>query len=462
MAVAILQARMSSSRLPGKVMKPLAGRPMVERQLERLRRCKTLSRLVVATSDDPSDDALASFLADIGVEVHRGPLADVLGRYVGAIEALGISGQVVRLTADCPLADPGVIDDCVRLQASLGVDYCSNGRNRTYPRGLDVEVFDAQDLLTAGRQATDPYDREHVTPFLYRPGALHPGRAGSRPRRARCAGPSTRPRTTPSSRRSMRRSTPPSRTSRPTTSRPCPSPISNLTPRSLPMTGTPADPKSAWAGDFSRVRSATSPRTRRCGRGPSCGAASPRPSGATRRDHPGGGCNLGLNLRVMPRLLGAGLAIEPNATARARVLADGILPAERLYEGFGDKIPLADGAVEMAFTTGVLIHVDPSRLAATMDEIHRVSSKYVLCAEYFSPRPETLSYRGHEGLLFKNDFGGLYMDRFADLQLVDYGFFWKRATGLDDATWWLFGRGEPSSSPFREVDRREAPRRRDC
>ncbi len=171
MAVAILQARMSSSRLPGKVMKPLAGRPMVERQIERLRRCETLSRLVVATSDDPSDDVLASFLTDIGVAVHRGPLADVLGRYVGAIETLGISGQVVRLTADCPLADPGVIDDCVRLQASLGVDYCSNGRNRTYPRGLDVEVFNAQDLLTAGRQATDPYDREHVTPFLYRPGA---------------------------------------------------------------------------------------------------------------------------------------------------------------------------------------------------------------------------------------------------------------------------------------------------
>ncbi|CAN7590129.1 glycosyltransferase family protein [Phenylobacterium sp. LjRoot164] len=171
MAVAILQARMSSSRLPGKVMKPLAGRPMVERQIERLRRCETLSRLVVATSDDPSDDVLASFLKDIGVEVHRGPLADVLGRYVGAIEALGISGQVVRLTADCPLADPGVIDECVRLQARLGVDYCSNGRNRTYPRGLDVESFDAEDLLTAGREATDPYDREHVTPFLYRPGA---------------------------------------------------------------------------------------------------------------------------------------------------------------------------------------------------------------------------------------------------------------------------------------------------
>lgn len=168
MAVAILQARMSSSRLPGKVMKPLAGRPMVERQIERLRRSATLSRLIVATSDDASDDGLASFLQSIDIEVYRGPLADVLGRYVGAIEALGVSGQVVRLTADCPLADAGVIDDCVRLQTSLGVDYCSNGRNRTYPRGLDVEAFDAQGLLIAGREASDPYDREHVTPFLYR------------------------------------------------------------------------------------------------------------------------------------------------------------------------------------------------------------------------------------------------------------------------------------------------------
>ena len=168
MAVAILQARMSSTRLPGKVMKALAGRPMIERQVERLRRCATLERLVVATSEDPSDDALAAFLSQIGVEVFRGPLADVLARYVGAIEALGVSGPVARLTADCPLADPAVIDGCVRLHAASGADYASNSLKRTYPRGLDVEVFGAEQLLTAGREATDPYDREHVTPFLYR------------------------------------------------------------------------------------------------------------------------------------------------------------------------------------------------------------------------------------------------------------------------------------------------------
>ncbi|HEY9233588.1 MULTISPECIES: glycosyltransferase family protein [Phenylobacterium] len=168
MAVAILQARMSSSRLPGKVMKSLLGRPMIARQLERLSRCASLDRLIVATSEDASDDELASFLEQSGAPVFRGPLADVLGRYVGAIEAFGVTGQVVRLTADCPLADPEVIDAAVRLQAQSGADYVSNSVRRTYPRGLDVEVFTAEGLLTAGREASDPYEREHVTPFLYR------------------------------------------------------------------------------------------------------------------------------------------------------------------------------------------------------------------------------------------------------------------------------------------------------
>ena len=168
MAVAILQARMSSTRLPGKVMKSVAGRPMLERQMERLRRCSTLDRLIVATSDDPSDDPLFQFLETIGVETFRGSLHDVLGRYVGAAQALDVDGPVVRLTADCPLADPEVVDACVRLQAELGVDYASNAQRRTSPRGLDVECFALDALLAAGREATDPYDREHVTPFLYR------------------------------------------------------------------------------------------------------------------------------------------------------------------------------------------------------------------------------------------------------------------------------------------------------
>lgn len=168
MAAAILQARMSSTRLPGKVMADLLGRPMIERQLERLRRCETLTRLVVATSSDASDDPLAEFLGGLGVDVFRGALQDVLARFAGAAEAFGLAGTIVRLTADCPLADPQVIDGCVRLQAEAGVDYASNALKRTYPRGLDVEVFTLAALRIAAAEAADPYEREHVTPFLYR------------------------------------------------------------------------------------------------------------------------------------------------------------------------------------------------------------------------------------------------------------------------------------------------------
>jgi spore coat polysaccharide biosynthesis protein SpsF len=201
------------------------------------------------------------------------------------------------------------------------------------------------------------------------------------------------------------------------------------------------DPKSAWSGDFGAEYTARNvaseqalrDRTRMWARiGQAFGDDPPKSIFEV-------GCNLGINQRVLPRLFDAELwAIEPNPVARATVLKDRVLPPERLFEGFGETIPLADGAVEMAFTTCVLIHVEPERLPKTMDEIHRISSKYVLCAEYFSPRPDVVHYRGHDGLLFRNNFGGLYMDRFPDLRLVDYGFFWKRVSGQDDVTWWLF------------------------
>lgn len=151
------------------------------------------------------------------------------------------------------------------------------------------------------------------------------------------------------------------------------------------------------------------------------------------------GPNLGLNLRALPLVADMDLwAIEPNASARQRLVEDKVLAADRLMEGFGHSIPMADGAVELAFTTGVLIHVDPSLLEKTVREIHRVSSRYIFCSEYFSPKAETITYRGESDLLFKNDFGSVYLDLFPDLELVDYGFFWRRTTVMDDSTWWLF------------------------
>ncbi len=205
-----------------------------------------------------------------------------------------------------------------------------------------------------------------------------------------------------------------------------------------------ANPKDEWAGDFGSAytdRNAVSDEMLRIR------TKMWATIGAAFGDDPPKsvlevGCNLGLNLRVLPRLFDVEMsAIEPNETARQRLITDGVLPAERLHAGFGDSIPVPDGAVELAYTIGVLIHVPPANLHATMDEIVRVSSKYVLCSEYFSPRAETLTYRGKEGLLFRNDFGRVYMDRHPELKLVDYGFFWSKATGLDDTTWWLFKKG---------------------
>lgn len=173
MILGIVQARMSSTRLPGKVLEPVLGQPMIARQIERLRRSRRLQRLVVATSDHSSDDVLASACQAIGVEVFRGSLDDVLDRFHGAVAAFGPATTVVRMTADCPLTDWALIDRVIATHLETGVDYTSNTPPvRTFPHGLDVEVMRASALETAWREAKDPYEREHVTPYIYR----HPER----------------------------------------------------------------------------------------------------------------------------------------------------------------------------------------------------------------------------------------------------------------------------------------------
>jgi spore coat polysaccharide biosynthesis protein SpsF len=168
MILAILQARMSSSRLPGKVLADLAGAPMILRQIERLGRARRLDRIVVATSIEPSDDGLAQLLERAGVAVHRGDLNDVLGRFGTALDQWGPADDVVRLTADCPLADPSVIDATIDLHRAAGADYTSNvAEPRTFPKGLDVEVVATRALRIALSEAVSPYDREHVTPYFY-------------------------------------------------------------------------------------------------------------------------------------------------------------------------------------------------------------------------------------------------------------------------------------------------------
>ncbi len=166
--LAILQARMSSTRLPGKVLRPLVGAPMIVRQIERLKRARLLSQIVVATSTEPSDDVLVQVCEAHTIAVYRGDLSNVLDRFHGALTAFGEPETFLRLTADCPLADPDLIDHCIAEHLKSGADYTYNTADWTYPKGLDVEVCKSAALFAAWRETTEPYEREHVTPFIYR------------------------------------------------------------------------------------------------------------------------------------------------------------------------------------------------------------------------------------------------------------------------------------------------------
>jgi spore coat polysaccharide biosynthesis protein SpsF len=159
---------MSSTRLPGKVLTPLVGAPMILRQIERLKRARRLTQIVIATSTEPSDDAIVEACAAHDIPVYRGDLGDVLDRFHGALAAFGEPPHFLRLTADCPLADPDLVDQCIAEHLASGADYTHNTSGWTYPKGLDVEVCKTSALFAAWRETRDPYDREHVTPFIYR------------------------------------------------------------------------------------------------------------------------------------------------------------------------------------------------------------------------------------------------------------------------------------------------------
>lgn len=158
---------MGSSRLPGKVLRSLAGRPMIDWVLTRVGRAKSLDSVVLATTEHARDDALVEHVRTLGFAVERGSETDVLARFAQVAQAYG-AGVVVRITADCPLSDPDLIDALVTLRAQDSVDYASNIDPPTFPDGLDVEVFTGAALAQAAAEATAPSDREHVTPYLRR------------------------------------------------------------------------------------------------------------------------------------------------------------------------------------------------------------------------------------------------------------------------------------------------------
>ena len=163
--VAIIQARMGSSRLPGKSLAEIEKRPMLWHVIQRVKRATLVDRVVVATSTAPADDAIEKMCRENGVPCHRGSENDVLDRYYHAARAEK-AGQVVRITADCPLIDPEVIDRVVRRFQRGDLDYASNAMVRTYPDGLDAEICSFFALERAWHEASKGSEREHVTPYL--------------------------------------------------------------------------------------------------------------------------------------------------------------------------------------------------------------------------------------------------------------------------------------------------------
>lgn len=162
----VVQARTGSARFPGKVLADIGGQPMLAFLLRRLAPLRP-DHMVVATTTDQSDDLVADAARAEGAEVLRGPENDVLARYALALEQFPAS-SVVRITADCPLADAGLVRAALAVQSATGADYVSNTLVRTFPDGLDVEVIAADALRAANAEAVDPVESEHVTPFLYR------------------------------------------------------------------------------------------------------------------------------------------------------------------------------------------------------------------------------------------------------------------------------------------------------
>lgn len=164
--IIIVQARMTSTRLPGKVLLPLAGEPMLVRLLERLRRVQRADGIVIATTTNASDDPIAALCSQQGVPCHRGSELDVLSRYADAAR-LHAADVVVRITSDCPLIDPALIDQLIAVYEEGDSDYVSNMLPPTWPYGMAVEVFSATALAQAHAEATQDAEREHVTPFIY-------------------------------------------------------------------------------------------------------------------------------------------------------------------------------------------------------------------------------------------------------------------------------------------------------
>ncbi|MDD1667146.1 MAG: glycosyltransferase family protein [Methanomicrobiales archaeon] len=163
---AIIEARMTSTRLPGKVLFPVLGRPLLAHLVERLERAGTLDAIIVATTVNAADDPIADLAEELPVGCFRGSELDVLDRVLRAAEA-GRVDTIVEVTGDCPLIDPAIVDRVVETYQAGSADYVSNTLERTFPRGMDTQVFSRAVLSEVSRLTADPVDHEHVSLYIY-------------------------------------------------------------------------------------------------------------------------------------------------------------------------------------------------------------------------------------------------------------------------------------------------------
>jgi spore coat polysaccharide biosynthesis protein SpsF len=163
--IAIVQARTGSTRLPGKILKKINNKVVLDYVIERIQQCSKIDDIVLATTTSEKDDVLEKYAKNKVITLFRGSEEDVLSRYYKAAEKYK-ADQVVRITSDCPLIDPKIIDKIIDSHIANKADYTSNTLNRTYPRGLDVEAISFKTLEEAYKNSNKEYQREHVTPYI--------------------------------------------------------------------------------------------------------------------------------------------------------------------------------------------------------------------------------------------------------------------------------------------------------
>ncbi len=164
--VATIEARMTSRRLPGKILKPILGKPSLEREIERLKRCKSIDQIVVATTSNPTDDPVEQLCRASGVAFYRGSEDDVLLRVLQAAQSVG-ADVITEITGDCPLLEPAVIDACNELYQTGKFDYVSNFIQRSWPRGINAQIFSVALLDEVNRLTSAQQDHEHVSLYIY-------------------------------------------------------------------------------------------------------------------------------------------------------------------------------------------------------------------------------------------------------------------------------------------------------